>query len=196
MGIRSYGIIGKKMKSIMLVLLFTCGLLYSASALSLDFMMGGGYSPEKAGTVLIVGAPIGMISPLKSGLLYMRAYWRDKNYPKGYETETEPFSWWLPTGREIWGEGSVCAGVLFDVPGATWMSFAPYIGWGSKQTYVEYYSTATGWNFFNKTEEQLFDAGIDIHARYKMMGVYCGYSKLASYNTGVFIRYDLGNLMP
>ena len=145
-------------KRLTLALLFAA-LIFTLSADPRLIVTSIGYSPTSNSAILGIGMPIGLFSPNGKGTLMLKTNWRNKDYPKGFETETEPFDWWAPTGEEIWGYSIISFGYMIDVPTTNWLSLTPYLGYGTKHNYIQYLSSATGWHFYNHTQESLFDAG-------------------------------------
>ncbi|MDD2601299.1 MAG: hypothetical protein PHO37_19110 [Kiritimatiellae bacterium] len=163
-----------------------CCFLMADPALGL---IGFGYAPPVKHNTVIIGVPLSYIGQGKPGSLMIKVLYRDKNYPKGFETESEPYEWWDPTGREIYGSFVGSIGYMIDIPRLSGFSLTPYLGLGSRHTYTEYLSSATGWHFYNRTTKQLIDLGIDLHVYYKYAGVVIGASSYSQYHLAAFVRY-------
>ena len=78
---------------------------------------------------------------------------------------------------------------MIDVPTTNWLSLTPYLGYGTKHNYIQYLSSATGWHFYNHTQESLFDAGIDVSLYHKMVGLVIGASIKSNLQVGAMFRY-------
>lgn len=155
-----------------------------------DFLiMSAGISPFNTGLFMSVGMPLKLFSPKTPGSVVMRIFSRSNNIPQGFESEIEPYSWWVPTGEEIWSIFTASLGLVIDVPGNEWLSISPYMGIGDKSTYTQYLSSATQWYFYNKTSQTIYDAGLDAHIYSKYYGIVMGVSVQSKLHVGVLLRF-------
>lgn len=136
--------------------------------------MEAGYALGSDSAYIGIGFPMQYLSPIKSGSLITKVFWKDVGGVQGFETNAEPYSWWVPTGEEIWSASSIHIGYMMDIPGADMLSIAPHIGFGTTYTYTQYISSATNIGFYNRTEDRFTDIGIDLSLHTRYIGVVVG----------------------
>ncbi len=152
-------------------------------------LMGFGRTPLSGYTIVNLGMSLKVFPRINKGTLYITSCWKDHGIVEGFEHYDEPLDWWKPTGENIYIRSSVCIGMMFDVPKTDWLSIAPYVGYGTHDTYTQYVSSATGWKFYNRTKRDIYDAGIDIMLYKKYIGVMAGYAYQNKFHYGIFVRY-------
>jgi len=101
--------------------------------------------------------------------IYFGFYSYNNGITEGTEVDIQ-YEWWeLVNTTHSTFCGHIGYGKFFNKFGT-----AIYAGWGTKEKYEQYKSTATGWDFWQKTESKdIINLGFEAIYRYKSIIFFC-----------------------
>lgn len=150
------------------------------------YVLGGvGYASNTGEMIWVMGVPTAWLHNGLPGGFYGKLISSSKGYPNGTHTDDPPFDWWVPTGEELWDQHIIHIGYMIPVKKLTWLSIAPYIGFGYKNTHTQYRSTASGLWFYTTSTKDRSDYGVDLNIFYKHAGVFIGTSRQFPLQIGI-----------